>query len=335
MNILLKPYRGSVFDKNKVFELDNGDNIFFKFKEKLDKVGIKINTIDLESKEKVDRIVFCDVPFFWEIKNWLILIFNKQKSILLCFESPIINPFNHRRFFYKFFRLIYTWNDKFIDNKKVRKFYIPILNSYLNYKEVPFKEKKLICMMNSNISVPYPLLLLSPSKKILYPERIKAINFFEKTIPKEFDLYGRGWNAPMKFSLKEKLFGYPIHTSYKGSVPRNLKAKLDVISKYKFTICFENCVVPGYIQKIIDCFKAHTVPIYLGATNIEKYFPKDCFIDFREFRDYETLYDFIIKMKEKEYIKYIKKGKKFLKSKEFQKNWSEVAFLSIFLDAIS
>ena len=41
---------------------------------------------------------------------------------------------------------------------------------------------------------------------------------------------------------------------------------------------------PGYMtEKIWDSFKAKTVPVYWGASNIEEYVPKNCFIDYRDF----------------------------------------------------
>ena len=140
----------------------------------------------------------------------------------------------------------------------------------------------------------------------------------------------------MKFSLKEKVFGHKTYASFKGAIPRNLDAKLNTLSKYKFNLCFENCVADGYIsEKIIDCLKAHTIPIYLGTPNIDKYFPKDCYIDFREFKNYQALLKFIKDMDQKTYDHYIENGKKFLRSKEFLTQWTEEAFLKFFLDAIS
>ena len=42
----------------------------------------------------------------------------------------------------------------------------------------------------------------------------------------------------------------------------------------------------GYIsEKIFDCFFAGTVPLYLGAPDIEDYIPADTFIDLRQFRE--------------------------------------------------
>lgn len=336
MNILIRTDPSHSYKKNKIFEIDNGDNIFFGFKKKLEKIGININTIDVDTSEKVDYIIFCDVPLFWELSYIKKLLLNRDKSILLCFEPPVISPLGHRKFFHHFFSLVYTWNDKLVNKKKVRKFHLPVLDSNLNFKEIPFKKKKLLVLLNSNKSVPFPLILLSPYKKVLYLERLKAINFFENKILEEFDLYGRGWNQPMKFSIKEKLFGHKKYLSYRGDIPRELGSKLSVLSRYKFNICFENCIADGYIsEKIIDCFKAHTVPIYLGAPNIEKYIPENCFIDFRKFKDYTSLLNFLTNMDEKTYNQYIENGNKLLKTKKFSDTWFEEGFLTVFLEAIS
>ena len=103
MNILIKPIFGSIYKRNKFFEVNSDVNIFFGFKKRLAKLGISINTLDIGSKEGADYIVFCDLPFFWEIGYVLKLIINRKKNILFCFEPPVINPFDHMKFFYRFF----------------------------------------------------------------------------------------------------------------------------------------------------------------------------------------------------------------------------------------
>jgi len=334
-NILIKPIFGSVYKKNKFFTVDTDVNIFFGFKKKLARLGISINTLDIGQTKDVDTIVFCDLPFFWEIGYILTLIRNRKKSVLFCFEPPIFNPFDYWRIFYLFFPVVYTWNDTLVDDKKIKKFYLPVLDNTISIPEISFKKKKFLHMICGNKSAPYLFVLLSGVKKVFYKERLHAIDFFEKNIPSKFDLYGGGWNKPKKFSLKEKLFGFKEYVSYKGFVSRAPGAKLKIMSKYKFNVCFENCEVEGYIsEKIIDCFKAHTVPIYLGAPNIEKYIPKNCFIDFRDFKDYQSLLNYLENMDENTYNKYIQNGKKLLNSKDFKDTLFEEGFLEVFLESI-
>lgn len=336
MNVLIKPIFGAIYKKNKFFEVNSDVNIFYGFKKKLDEFGVSVNTLDIESEKKEDHLVFFDIPFFWEIKYIFKLLMNRKKSTLFVFEPPIINPFDHWKFFYRFFHSVYTWNDNLVDNKKIKKFYLPVLNPNSETKKLSFNEKKFLSMINSNKAAVYPLVALSPYKKELYSERLNAIDFFEKNLPNEFDLYGKGWNKPKKLNLKEKMFGYKKYKSYKGSLSSVPGVKLKLISKYKFNLCFENCIVAGYIsEKIIDCFKASTVPVYLGAPNVEKYIPKNCFIDFRDFSDYSSLLIFLKSIRESEYNNYIKNGQKLLKSKRFRSTWFEEGFLEKFLESIS
>ncbi|MDD2698437.1 MAG: glycosyltransferase family 10 [Arcobacteraceae bacterium] len=75
--------------------------------------------------------------------------------------------------------------------------------------------------------------------------------------------------------------------SYIGKVD----AKLEVLKNFKFTLCYENeCDIAGLIsEKIFDCFYARTIPIFWGASNVESYFPKDTYIDKRNFNSYKEL----------------------------------------------
>ena len=159
---------------------------------------------------------------------------------------------------------------------------------------VDFANKKLCTIIVANKN--------SNHKNELYSERQKIINFFEKTDSKDFDFYGFGWDQS-KFK------------NYKGSI----KSKVDCLKNYKFCICYENLSMNGYVtEKIFDVFKAGCIPIYLGAPNIEKYIPKECFIDRKDFKTDQDLYDFIKKISKEEYQKYIENIKKYLSSEKAQ-----------------
>jgi hypothetical protein len=85
---------------------------------------------------------------------------------------------------------------------------------------------------------------------------------------------------------------------------------------------------PGYMtEKIWDSFKAKTVPIYWGASNIEEYVPKNCFIDYRDFRDFKKLESFLMTLNEDQYNEYIHNIEVFFETKDakkwFDKDWAE------------
>ena len=45
------------------------------------------------------------------------------------------------------------------------------------------------------------------------------------------------------------------------------------LQKYRYSIIIENDVTPYFFtEKITNCFAAQTIPIYLGATEIHKFF---------------------------------------------------------------
>jgi len=63
------------------------------------------------------------------------------------------------------------------------------------------------------------------------------------------------------------------------NISRTQKTFYDIISEYKFMICFENTCRKDYItEKIYNSFKAGTVPIYFGASNIAETFNPKSFI---------------------------------------------------------
>jgi hypothetical protein len=104
--------------------------------------------------------------------------------------------------------------------------------------------------------------------------------------------------------------------------------KIELLTGYKFCLCFENITeVDGYLtEKIFDCFKAGCVPIYWGAENINQYIQQDCYIDFRQFRDYRKLLNFIENISEIEYSKYLKSISALMKDPSFQTRWFEYGF---------
>lgn len=50
----------------------------------------------------------------------------------------------------------------------------------------------------------------------------------------------------------------------------------DTLTKYRYSIAIENCLSPyWFTEKILNCFAAMTVPIYIGASQISNFFNPD------------------------------------------------------------
>jgi hypothetical protein len=67
--------------------------------------------------------------------------------------------------------------------------------------------------------------------------------------------------------------------------------KLAVIARYKFTIAFENAIGEDYVtEKFFDPLLVGSVPIYLGAPNVEAFAPGDrCYLDVNDFENPRAL----------------------------------------------
>lgn len=333
--IALKPFNNKIFYNNEIFNEHSsvGSIYLIAARKFLSKRNIEINTIDIAIDIPTIKDVYMDVPYPWEFKLWIRILKNIKKNILFLGEPPNVNPFNYMKIVHILFSKVSAWNDSIIDNKKYFKHYQPIATERIRIEKVLFKDKKLLTMMNINWLPFFPFQLLSLSAKELYTERIKAIDFFDKFYPKDFYLYGKGWNKPQRFSIKQRIFGCKKYRTYQGEFAQ--KDKYKILSKFKFCLCFENCEIAGNIsEKIFDCFKSNCVPIYWGATNIADFIPQKCFIDFRKFKDYQKLAEFLTKIQEETYNSYIKEINKFLLSKIYLKRWSTESFAKNFLEIV-
>ncbi len=81
---------------------------------------------------------------------------------------------------------------------------------------------------------------------------------------------------------------------YQGSVTSPIHhshvTHLQKINEYKYCACFEGTYhslwSSGFItERILNCFRAKTMPIYIGCYEIENYVPERFFIDFRKYWD--------------------------------------------------
>jgi len=198
--------------------------------------------------------------------------------------------------------------------------FFPQTFNFDDFKVVPFAEKKFLTMILSNKRIDKRLkklfktfilkFLYDKNIKENYEERFKIINYFSNKIG--FDLYGFGWENGGRSSKETK----NIKKVYKGTI----EDKSDVLRKYKFAFCFENCIFEGNItEKIFDVMSAGCVPIYHGAPDINNYVDPNCFIDMRKFRNYDELNDFLFNMKESEYNQYVENIKKYLQSDLYKK----------------
>jgi alpha(1,3/1,4) fucosyltransferase len=102
------------------------------------------------------------------------------------------------------------------------------------------------------------------------------------------DLYGRSWPMPV---LSDKGEGHWRERKHR------------TLLRYRFNICMENTVWPGYCtEKIWDSVRARCLPIYWGeGTNIYDDFPHDSFVDASRFESDEQIWNHVSSMDETEF----------------------------------
>jgi len=232
-------------------------------------------------------------PYFKHVKK-LLTRFKKETLVLMCFEPEAYDAENHDPVVHELFGKVITCYDNFT-GPKYHKFCYPINPSDRSGQAHKFNERKLATLMNNCKYSKHP--------NELYSQRVEVIRFFEKLKKTEqtedFEFYGSGW-------------GKKNYVNYRGSVPD----KTEILKQYRFCYCFENTKnVTGYIsEKILDCLSAGCVPIYWGATNIDRYIPSNCYIRREDFETEQDIYDFTKNMPEDIYQQYLSNIKGYLSS---------------------
>jgi hypothetical protein len=181
-------------------------------------------------------------------------------------------------------------------------------------------------------------------------ERLGAFEHFART--GQLDLYGREWDQP-PYRVARQDVPYTlrvaerqarawwhrirpdrqlatIRTAWRGPAA----SKSQTLSGYRFALCFENMALRGWItEKIFDCFFAGTVPIYLGAPEIQDYVWPESFIDMRRFGSFTELGNYISAMPDADWNRYREAAREYLASPDFRR-FSKEAFADLFLQIV-
>jgi len=181
----------------------------------------------------------------------------------------------------------------------------------------PWAERRLVTLINSNKrAFGWPSPLFDPRKpkpsagrllqaatneaaRAMYPwmrselyvDRLAAIEHFAEN--PGFDLFGRGWDQTVTGA--SPALTQAISRSYRGELGPH--QKLETLANYRFSLCFENCAFPGYVtEKIFDCLRAGTIPVYLGAPDISDRVPAETFVDMRRFSGFAELEEYLARV---------------------------------------
>ena len=311
-----------LFDPPAERNRDNCMEPFRYLRESLAAKGVQIDTFDMGDPAEADRIIFFELKRFTPLFQNL-EVTRPEQRVLVIWEPPAVCPINYDRDIHSLFGAVLTWNDDLVDGGKYRKLHYPVPR-YPRRESVPFAERKMLCTIISNKA--------SRHRDSLYSERIRAIRFFERRCPDQFDFFGAGWGKPTTKWQRLRLARVPRFTSYRGPVD----SKQETLARYRFALCYENMRTRnGFItEKIFDAMQAGTVPVYLGAENVTDYIRPDAFIDARRFSDYEQLFQHLTEMSEQQHQGYLERIAAYLDSEDFAQFLPE-RFAERILDALT
>ena len=145
-----------------------------------------------------------------------------------------------------YFAKVYTTDEALIDNKRYMPFWSALIWAVgLSYDELvaaPFPKKTIdLSWITSNL-----VLLEGHRKRMAFLDRVR-----NSDVP--LTLFGRGFTPVAR--------------------------KWDVLSASRYSISYENYLGGIYwSEKLADCFLSYCTPIYFGARDIEKYFPKHSYV---------------------------------------------------------
>lgn len=244
--------------------------------------GVEFITLDMVADpSKLDGILFVDMP----PPDMLARCRDTAPRVplyLLTFEPVVVKWDNWDYEKHHHFRRVFTWADNWLAGGEPR--YVKIHYAVRLPREMPdfMAPERLCCMIAGNKR--------SDHADELYTTRRRDATWFAENAPAALGLYGPGW---------------PVTPVYRGEIPPG--GKHDVLRRHTFSLCYENARgIPGYVtEKILDCMLAGCIPVYLGAPNVEKYVPRECFIDRRDFLSMESLHRFMVEMLPSARLKYL------------------------------
>jgi hypothetical protein len=146
-------------------------------------------------------------------------------------------------------------------------------------------------------------------------------DYIRKLAPsKDFYLYGKGWAKVLKEDSSFKNIEFP-------NIPEEVDDKGHKLQNFKFTLCFENTLFPGYItEKIFDAMLSGSVPVYVGCKNITHEVPSECFINAKDFSSPDKLFAYIKNINKVDWELINSKIVTYINSEEFKNKYDAKFF---------
>lgn len=95
----------------------------------------------------------------------------------------------------------------------------------------------------------------------------------------------------LRINLFQTFFKYKQVHGYGNMFGNPLQeSKFKVLHNYKFCLCPENSIYPGYVtEKLLDAYAGGCIPIYSGHPNMDKEFNTSAFFNYQQYRSMDNL----------------------------------------------
>lgn len=321
-------YEDRLFDgANLVLNRDDTLAPFIRLRAALKQQGISLHTADrlLHSKKESHSIDYYSLGGLKNLER-IGLCNDIRRRAFVIFEPPVVDP----RLYLLLPKLTVIFERVYVHNiegdgyslkgviqSKLHKLYWPQpRDEVIKYYWERTERLDRIVVINGN-HIPRKV------ANELYSSRIEAMASLAKL--GAVDLYGRGWAKwwsrasmwPPYWKHRKTLMSI-----YKGEC----ESKYEILSRYKFSLCFENMSMKGYLtEKIFDCFYAGTVPLYLGATDIFDLVPEAAYIDCRRFSSWTKMQEFVATITDEQFCAMRLAGSAFLSSAQGTKYYDSLS----------
>ena len=206
------------------------------------------------------------------------------------------NDFNKlKKEFLSYFHLVFSLYFDSINNSKL--IWVPTI-SRNKYKYI----NKIECVKNR---------FIANHPEIKNKEGIKFVNHFSNKY--HIDVYGRYFEKNKQWKK--------FKTEYKTLDDFGAKERIDILSRYKFIIVFEDFKINGFLSDyLLDVIAAGSIPIY-GGNNYSFFYKFPGIIEIKKFSDFDNLHSYLKNISNILYEKMILKNFSLLL--EYMKKTSE------------
>ncbi len=277
-SIIYRKYKNNALFKEGAGE-NNGE--FFlpyrKLRQEFLRHGVELNTADLNAGKEVAFELYINCcrqdP--------------RARAYVYLYENPLIRLINRDRRLLARYAKWFTWDGELWDDGRAVRLFYPNRLDVADHQDPQARPLFLVLVTTNNAIKDY-----DPREQ--FGKRVEIIQWYERHAPRDFHLYGRGWDCPAALpgrwgqvcnqarKIIARLFPVtPPFATWRGPVA----SKHELLTRTRFSLAYENSRdLPGYItEKLFDCFRAGCVPVYIGPKDIHDHVPADCFIDGRRF----------------------------------------------------